>query len=233
MEASTRTHANDLELIQCCASRIINLTTEIERAWEIGIPHGEHREPWTMGFQEVAVRIYLETVPASYAIKVALVFKCCSQGMLVTGHPAEAAEDWRIVASYLETVSDSIFQRLGTGADETQIESGALRASAPGVVRYDKIAALLHPEGVRRQLEAANSVSRGCLDAHSVLLEAEELAWIRSLAEGCHVVDLGVAHGLSTRNMYRNLATLWRKLGVDNRIQGVAYAARMGWLEGR
>ncbi len=229
MDTSTPSQANDLELIRCCAMRIEGVAAAIESVWEVGVRHGEHREPWTLDFQMLAAGIYLETVPASYALRVAATFRYCADKMSVAGSQVLVDESWWIVIRYLTAVSDSISRLLGTEMQIGQVETVALSPSPPAVIRYDKLAPLLHPEGVFIQQQAAVRVGESCRRPHFVL-ESEELAWIAALAAGSTVIDLGVANGYSTRSMYRRLASLWRKLGVDDRVHGVAHAARMGWL---
>ncbi len=223
----------DYKLIKCCADRIVDLATEIEWAWEIGIPHGDHREPWTSDFQHVAVEIYIATVPGPYALKVGETFEECARKMSLTRCPADAEENWRIVVSYLRSRADCIFQQLGRRTNEAIADSGLLRASTPGVVRYDKLAPLLHPEGVRRLRKAAKNVAQAPLPTlvPGPHLTCEEVEWVQALVDGEAVVDLAHRYGHSRRSMFRLLSELWEKMGVDGRVSGLIRASELDLLK--
>ncbi len=77
--SSTNNHETGYGLISRCAARITDMATQIQRSHTMGVPHGEHDEPWTLGFHRVVDRIYMPVIPAGYARKVAAVFKECDR----------------------------------------------------------------------------------------------------------------------------------------------------------
>ena len=230
MSDSTASLAEDCKLIECCASRIVGLTVEIERAWEIGIPHGDHREPWTLDFQRVAVAVYLETIPAEYALKVSAAFEHCAERMRGVTHPMVDRVEWRLVHSYLQAVSDSIGERLGTSAHKPPAEPVSLKSSTPGIVRFDKIAPLVHSTGVARLKLAAELVQ--CQDLTGVPYSptSDQVALLGRLADGQRIVDIACSIGCSERTLYRRLRSLRDHLGLDSTKAAILYAGQRSWL---
>lgn len=62
-------------------------------------------------------------------------------------------------------------------------------------------------------------------------LDADELAWLRSLASGVTVADLGIQVGFSEREMYRRLRRLYSRMGASGKTDALLKAARLGWLD--
>lgn len=87
------------------------------------------------------------------------------------------------------------------------------------------------PEGIDHLRSAAQAVADhfalGLVDDFG----NEEIQWLRALSRGVRVADLAVGSGYSERAMYRELRKLWDRLGVANRPQGLARAARLGLLQ--
>lgn len=60
----------------------------------------------------------------------------------------------------------------------------------------------------------------------SSLVSAEEASWLRSMAKGTTVADLAEEVGYSERAMFRNLKTLYLRIGVENRTEALLWASR-------
>ena len=61
-------------------------------------------------------------------------------------------------------------------------------------------------------------------------LPEERLSWLRHLAGGRTVAELARRVGYSERAMFRMLRSLYREMGVENRLQAVLRAQELGWL---
>lgn len=68
-------------------------------------------------------------------------------------------------------------------------------------------------------------------DEDRPVLADTKLDWLRDLAHGATVRDLADRNHWSHRAMHRVLAALYRRLGVDNRAQAVAWAGRHDLLD--
>lgn len=102
--------------------------------------------------------------------------------------------------------------------------------SAPSILRYDRLAALTTAEGARRLARAADAV-RQLGEAPTAPLTSEQRRLLKAVASGVAVADLADEFGYSRRSMFRELAKLWKELGVDDRIQAVRKAAAEGLLD--
>lgn len=63
------------------------------------------------------------------------------------------------------------------------------------------------------------------------LLAPEEASWLRAMAEGVTVADLATDVGYSERAMFRNLKTLYTRIGARNRTEALLWASRNGVLD--
>jgi len=61
-------------------------------------------------------------------------------------------------------------------------------------------------------------------------LSAQELDWLRQLAEGVTVRHLANSAGYSERMMFRILRSLYRRMNVSNRTQAMFMARQRGWI---
>lgn len=217
-------------MIECCANRIVGLATELGRAHEIGIVHGDHREPWTPEFQQVAARIYLETVPVQYALRVAGMFRQCSTKMLESDVPFEVKEDWSIVTSYLDAWSEAVADQLGICNKSALADDLILAPSTPGVYPYSTIAALVHSVGVARLRAAGETVLQLCRGDSLGRPQDRDVELVRALAEGQTVVDIATSVGCSRSTLHRELARLWKRLGVTDARAAILRGGQEGWL---
>jgi DNA-binding NarL/FixJ family response regulator len=143
--------------------------------------------------------------------------------------------DWRLLDRLRTTPATSIVVALLEGDSLTVGGVRAVRAGARSVLRRDASASVL-----RRTVEAT-------IDGQAVLPaalaaamasdvrpkgepSAEQLSWLRDLANGSTVARIAVEAGYSERAMYRMLRALYRQLGVPTRMQAVMRAQDAGWL---
>lgn len=78
--------------------------------------------------------------------------------------------------------------------------------------------------------EVAVTLACGTSAADHGSLSAEQLQWLRHLADGMTVARLATEAGYSERAMYRLLRKLYWQLGVHNRMQAILHAQRHEWL---
>lgn len=62
-------------------------------------------------------------------------------------------------------------------------------------------------------------------------LDLQEVQWLRRLAAGQSIAYIAAQAGYSEREMFRRLASVYRSMGVRNRSQAIAQAARWGLLD--
>ncbi len=229
---SSVTKQVDHELIGCCANRIIDMATEIERTHTMGVPHGEHDEPWTLEFHRVVASIYLPIIPARYARGLARSFEQCRILMADGEHPVGAdGGDWMIVAEYVGSASRAICEHLRIEQSSSSSGEGVLESTVPGVFPYGKVAPLVSVEGVRRLLQAGSAVQKVCEQAEGTRPSKEDIEIIRMIAKGVKSVDIATASGCSRSSLYRHLKQVWLGLGVKNAREAIYLGDSEGWLE--
>jgi DNA-binding NarL/FixJ family response regulator len=81
------------------------------------------------------------------------------------------------------------------------------------------------PIGVLRSLVAGSSG-----DQTRRPISDSEVRWLRELASGTTVARLAEKVGYSERMMFRLLAELYTRLGVDSRTKALMRARDEGWL---
>lgn len=143
--------------------------------------------------------------------------------------------DWRLLDRLRATPATSIVIALLDGGSLTVGGVRAVRAGARSVLWRDTSATVL-----RRTVEAT-------IDGQAVLPaalaaamasggrprgepSAEQLSWLRHLANGSTVAGIAAEAGYSERAMYRLLRALYHQLGVRTRMQAVMRAQDAGWL---
>lgn len=97
------------------------------------------------------------------------------------------------------------------------------------------------PETLRRTVEAVAdgqsvvparvlAALAGAKQVEPPILAEKHLSWLRKLAAGATVAELGDEAGYSERAMFRILKQLYQDMGVANRMQAVLRAQELGWL---
>jgi DNA-binding NarL/FixJ family response regulator len=145
--------------------------------------------------------------------------------------------DWGLLAALLRVRTDAVVVGViaDPGVDHVvrAISSGAVgvmaRDAGPAVVA-DVIRAALDghsriPIGVLRSLVAGTAG-----DQAPRLISDDEIRWLRELAGGTTVARLAERVGYSERMMFRLLAELYSRLGVDSRTRALMRARDEGWL---
>jgi DNA-binding NarL/FixJ family response regulator len=68
-------------------------------------------------------------------------------------------------------------------------------------------------------------------DDWSSWVSGHEADWLRAMASGSTVLDLAEDAGYSERAMFRNLKSVYMRIGVKNRTEALIWASRNGLLD--
>jgi len=144
------------------------------------------------------------------------------------GHPI-LAHDGPAHASILVLAHDPVVE------DYVTLTRAGGHVIAPAEAEPDHLVAILtafldgHAVLPLTTLYRLTAIARSSSN-HPVLADAE-VKWLTLLAQGRAVNDLAGVDHRSSRGMHRALAGLYQRLGVANRDQAVAWAARHGLLD--
>jgi DNA-binding NarL/FixJ family response regulator len=117
--------------------------------------------------------------------------------------------------------------------------AGALRAGAAAVAgrddQPDRLVAVIEHAFAGDALlpaELARHLAHNPpVDALEELgLTPDELGWLRGLADNCSIARIAAEAHVSERTMYRRLDQLFRRIGVNNRAEAIAWATRRALL---
>lgn len=205
----------------------------VVEAYKLGIPEGPHLQPWTEAYCRDAVEVYAETLPLWYIREIASLFRHGAETLEERNIPVSRAQDWLIVIEHMHNSSDAMTRWVRSRREPSTSRSTGpadVVDRAPSILRYDRLAALTTAEGACRLGRAADAVQQ--LGAALVTpLTSEQRRLLKAVASGVAVADLAAEFGYSRRSMFRELAKLWKELGVDDRIQAVRKAAAEGLLD--
>jgi len=207
----------------------------ISECYRFGVPEGPHSEPWGAEYHREAVHVYNESLPWTYQRDIAKLFRDSLSTMAGCLIPAELAEGWAIVSSYMREAADAIEDWLAPGELRLDRSGSAvspeLVSDIPRVVHWDALAALTTKDGTRRLKDACVAMKQ-YLDAEAPQsLKVSERLMLERLVSGTAISDLASEMGYSERSMYRELSKLWDKLGVSGRVAGVHKATARGLID--
>ena len=201
----------------------------IAEAHELGYGPGENIEFWSLGLQRKARDVWKETLPPLFLSQVVESYGRCAALMNNVSSDDAVARDWWNVAKYLEAVAVAIGEDPDCAAGRNS--SDALDVGGlPEVIHYERLAELMHPDAVESLRGAAAGVAQSCRFGLQAAPSEIQLACLQGLANGEKHAELARRLGYSERHFQRVLADLWNQFGVENTIEGVAYAAAQGWV---
>ena len=222
--------------VRVACGRIAGIEAAIVEAHRLGVAEGPHERPWTLGYQREAAHIF-GSLPAWHESDVAALFGRCAETMDRCSIPARLAQDWAIVTECLVSTRHSILERLASADPDPRRRTSPLRApvdeleTPPFAIHFDALAAMTTTDGAMRLEQAATAVRRYMDAPSSEILDDREHELLKRLANGEPVADVAAEMGYSERSIYRALASLWRKLGVPGRKEGIQKAALEGLLD--
>ena len=201
----------------------------IAEAHRLGHGPGDLIEPWSMEIQRQAAKIWTETLPAPFLSQVAESYRRCAEFMGNVTPNGSAAGDWGAIQKYLGAVATAIGENPECAASHDSsdlLSTGGM----PEVIRYDKLAAIMHPDSVEKLRAAAAAVALTCRSRSQNAPDEMQLACLQGLANGEKHADLAKRLGYSQRHFQRILADMWHQFEVENTIQGVSHAVAQGWI---
>lgn len=222
--------------VRVACGRIAGIEAAIVEAHRLGVAEGSHECPWTLGYQREAAYVF-ECLPAWYESDVAALFGRCAEIMDRCSIPARLAQDWAIVTECLVSTRRSILERLAaTGPDPRRRTSSLVGPigeleTPPFAIHFDALAAMTTTDGAMRLEQAANAVGRYMDAPAPQILDDREQELLKRLADGEAIADVAAEMGYSERSIYRALASLWKKLGVPGRKEGIQKVALEGLLD--
>ncbi|MCY3649085.1 MAG: hypothetical protein OXG40_05050 [Acidimicrobiaceae bacterium] len=232
--AQPRESSLDPARLSLACGRISGSARAIAEAHRFGVAEGPHRHPWTAAYMHDAIGVYAAALPVTYQRDVASLFGHCADSMARQDIPASLAEDWLIVSEYLTNATSAILERLAAQPDPAPACGGeppGIDDHEPAVVHFDRLAALTTRGGALRLEQAALAVKGHASGGSPGALDDEQMRLLKAVASGAAIADLAADLGYSQRTMYRALASLWRALGVPDRVQGIRKAATEGLLD--
>jgi DNA-binding NarL/FixJ family response regulator len=120
----------------------------------------------------------------------------------------------------------------------TEAHARALLAGAVAAIARDAPLDLIRST-VEAAIKGTSSVPREVLQTliqsqesqpERLPVSAQEVEWLRTLAQGVTVAQLAEQSSYSERAMYRLLRSLYSRLGVNGRTEALMVANRHGWL---
>ncbi len=217
-----------LSEIGLVARRVRRFAASIVQGHALGITPGDVDDMLCPDYHAAAVDVYAETLPWPYLVGLARSFD--DRARIIDEHLADD-DDASVVGTYLRAVAGAITEAAPRAAVATPpLEE--LDDTTPPIMPFGRLAAMVSAPAANQLLEAAARVEQTLRDhVDPCPLTDEELNWLRRLREGGRIVDIARDHGLAERTLYRALNDIWARLGVDNRIDGVATVVANGWLD--
>lgn len=238
--------ADSLIVVATAAERIAAYGASIREAHQLGHGPGTINELWTHEYQEKAMQVYTQTIPWPYLTNLADQFKAAAREMTVAAAPGGIGHEWFIVTEYLRAASDVI---LALAPPSEGHRTTILASSTPSVMQFGLLAEIASVAGAE-ELHAAGSTVRlamriGAPNASNSqavvrvetegtqpieLLSAHESTLVRRLISGGKVADIAIDLGYSERTLYRQLKSIWKRVGAKSRSAGIAKIVAEGWL---
>lgn len=224
-----------LARVQLACGRIAAAADSLQEAYRFGVSEGPHPEPWSVAYHREAVLVYADSLPWSYQRDIARLFHDSADIMANQSIGAHLAEDWAIVSRYLRAAFTAIEDWMASDASasrrsEPPVTPG-LGSAAPRLIHFDALAQLTTSDGARRLGRATLAVQRHFEADLPPSLESSERLVLRRLAAGLPIADVAHEMGYSERSLYRQLSSLWEKLGVSGRVAGLHKATAEGLLD--
>ena len=225
-----------LSRVRLACGRIISGAQAIVQAHRLQAASEGTFEPWTEEYHREAVHIYSMSLPRSYQRDIGALFRDSLETMAAMSIPAKLAEDWIIVGQYLTQASLSIERLLASGelkpAPKVKISASEMEDhTPPGVIRFELLAALTTSEAAERLKRAALAVQRHVNVQTLESLSDKELHLLDMAASGVKIAEMKAELCCSERTLYRELAKLWKTLGVPDRDKGLRKAASEGLID--
>jgi DNA-binding CsgD family transcriptional regulator len=214
------------------AARTSEFARTITQVHDLGYRRGNALQLWTDDFQRRAIPIYFRSLPVHYLRAIEAGSRSCAHAMAADPPTDGPRVEWLRMAHHYQALADAIADHPSVGGHRSPIRPlEAIDPSLSGLLRYDELAALVHPDGAMALREVASVVHAFCRRQAFGGVSEQEIAWLQALARGERTIDVAACHGHSERGFYRALSRLWDRLGVTSRSEALALAAQVGWLD--
>lgn len=149
-----------------------------------------------------------------------------------------AEGDWRLLdqlhSDDLQVAVIVLFDELDNATAARAIRAGAssvLSRNATAATLCRTVEATLDGQTVLPSGAAGALAAGGAVGADDPMTpSAQQLDWLRHLADGNTVARLASDAGYSERAIYRMLQVLYQQMGVAGRLQAIMQAQARGWL---
>ena len=230
------TEAEQRARVRVACDRIAGAAAAVLVAHRLGTAEGPHVQPWTLGYARDAMQIYAESLPLWYQNDIAELFDRSARIMDGCTIPAPLSADWVIVTDYMVSARSASLEWFASlelkphRRPSNPSRTAGRQADPPPMIRFDDLARLTTSDGARRLERAAINVHKHMEAPDPQILDERELELLKRAADGATIADLAAAMGYSERSAFRMLASLWKKLGVRDRNEGVRKAVEAGLL---
>ena len=223
--------SDDLAVIEFAAVWTAQFATGIVEAHKFGYGPGPEGSLITGRFQTDAVPLFAQALPEEHLQAMSAAFSDIGDQMVSRGAPIGLSEPWEFLSRWFQIGAGEV-KRQGSSGLSFDAQVDLMRDFTPSVLPFTLLAEIASVEGAIELFDISLAVATGLkeLQKDRCPLSAEGLELIGSLAAGRRVVDIAEALGHSERSMYRSLHRVWATLGVDSRAEGLALAARRGWI---
>ena len=152
----------DINEIGVTAARVRRFGEALSQGHSFGINPGAELEPWSLEFQRSAIALYAETISWDYMISIARAFSRRASIMDVLSVPNVTDESWGILRQYLQSVSTAVLEAVPV-EHQRAWPLPSIGHVTPPVLPFEKLAALIHADGVAKLTIAALDVEVACL----------------------------------------------------------------------
>jgi DNA-binding NarL/FixJ family response regulator len=149
----------------------------------------------------------------------------------------ESDDDWDLLVDVHRSRPDAVVVALlpaPTPAMYRRVIGHGARGAAPRAAPVSAVIEVLQAALAGRMVLPSDVVLDLAHHAAGVeaqsMLTGEEVTWLRELARGVTVKDLGRDTGHSRRTMHRRLKQIYRRLGAAGRVEALVRAAELGAL---
>ncbi|MYB08787.1 MAG: hypothetical protein F4Y28_02250 [Acidimicrobiia bacterium] len=201
----------------------------IAEAHSLGHGPGEHTDIWGVEFQRSAQKVWKETLPLPFQREVAESYERCAWLMESASPDESIVADWENIAMYLGAIAAAINE--DPECAELAMTSDTLGIGhMPEAIHYERLADLMSVDAAERLRASAGAVAQHCRFSLPSAPNEEQLICLQGLANGEKHAELAKRLGYSERHLQRILAHMWHQFGLDNAIEGVAFAVAQRWV---
>lgn len=145
--------------------------------------------------------------------------------------------DLDVVVELKATAPDAVVVTLVDDVSVNSVQASLIAGASGSIDKNAGIAelALAFDAAMNHQSLLPNGVARRFAEGLRRVeppsgIDTDEIGWLRQLAHGTTVAELGRIVGYSEREMYRRLNRLYGRLGVKDRMSALLKAVRLGWI---